>query len=335
MFSKYLRIACPIFASAIFVSTGAVAQNVGQSDKSFSEYPQSAVRFIVPFSPGSGNDIVSGMFAQLLAESFKQPFVVENRGGGGGTIGGAQIAKAEPDGYTIGMGSASSLAIAPYVMKKAPYDPIHDLAPVTLIGAAPFLVVVTPNFPANSFREFIAYAKANPGKINYGSAGIGTTNNLAVEVLNQMAKVKMTHVPYKGAAPATTAVMAGNIQMTFGPILSTVGLIKSKKLKVLAVTSGQRASKLSDVPTIAESGYPEYEYANWYGVVAPGKTPTAILEKLSSELIKHLATPVVRDKLESGGAIVMAFPSKKFGEFIRKEAETSRRVISELNLRAK
>jgi tripartite-type tricarboxylate transporter receptor subunit TctC len=295
-------------------------------------YPANPVRFIVPFAPGSGNDLVARKVGQLLSESLKQTFIMENQGGAGGMIGITQLTRATPNGYTIAMGSTSTLAIGPYMMKEPPYDPVRDVAPVTLIAAAPFLLVVSNKLPVNSVSELIAYAKANPGKLNFGSAGIGTTNHLGVEVLGSLAGISLTHVPFKGAAPANAAVIASEIEMTFGPILTTVPQVKQRQLKAIAVTGAQRASVMPDLPTVAESGFPGYQSVNWYGIVAPAKTPAPILDLLNREIVRHLATPEFRNQLTSDGAQVYGNSPKEFADIIRAETESYRKVIKSLNL---
>lgn len=297
-------------------------------------FPSAPVRFIVPFAPGSGNDLVARKIGNLLSESMKQTFIMENQAGAGGIIGIAQMTRAAPNGYTIAMGSTSTLAIGPYMMKEPPYDPVKDVAPVTLIASAQFVLVVAPKLPVNTFAELIAYAKANPGKLNFGSAGIGTTNHLGVEVLASQAGVNLTHVPFKGAAPANTAVMSGEVDLTFGPILTTVPQVKQRLLKAVAVTGIQRAGVLPDVPTVAESGYPGFQSANWYGIVAPARTPANIIDQLNKEIVKLLAMPELRNQLTNDGAQVFGNTPKEFSEFIRSESDLARKVIKALNLGA-
>ena len=295
-------------------------------------YPSNPIRFIVPFAPGSGNDLVSRKIGQLLSESVQQPVIIENQAGAGGVIGIAQLTRAAPNGYTIATGSPSTLAIAPYMMKDPPYDPVRDVAPITMIAAAPFVLIVNNQLPVNTFGELIAYAKANPGKLNFSSAGIGTTNHLGVELLNSVAGVDFQHIPFKGAAPAITALIAGQIHMTFGPILQTIPLLKQKQVKAIAFTGAQRSPVLPDLPTVAESGYPSYQSYNWYGVVAPAKTPLAIIDRLNREIVRHFSAPEVRTQLSNDGAQVYGNSPKEFTDIIRTEAERSKRLIKALNL---
>lgn len=297
-------------------------------------YPASPVRFIIPFAPGSGNDLVARKIGQQLSDSLKQTFIMENQAGAGGVIGITQLTRAQPNGYTIAMGSTSTLAIGPYMMKEPPYDPVRDVAPVTLIAAAPFLLVVSNKLPVGSVGELIAYARANPGKINFGSAGIGTTNHLGVEILASLAGVSVTHVPFKGAAPANAAVISGDIEMTYGPILTTVPQVKQKLLRAIAVTGAQRVGVMPDLPTVAESGFAGYQSVNWYGMVAPAKTPAPIIEFLNREIVRHLAAPELRNQLTSDGAQVYGNTAKEFTDMIRSETDSYRKVIKSLNLMA-
>ena len=201
-----------------------------------------------------------------------------------------------------------------------------------MIAAAPFVLIVNNQLPVNTFAELIAYTKANPGKLNFSSAGIGTTNHLGVELLNSVAGVDFQHIPFKGAAPAITALIAGQIHMTFGPILQTIPLLKQKQVKAIAFTGAQRSPVLPDLPTVAESGYPSYQSYNWYGVVAPAKTPPAIIDRLNREIVRHLSAPEVRTQLSNDGAQVYGNSPKEFNDIIRAEAERSKRLIKALNL---
>ncbi len=315
----------------VFGASGTLAQSSPTTSPA-SNYPNAPIRFIVPFAAGSGNDIVARRIGQLLSESLHQPLVMQNVGGAGGIIGMTQVTRSAPDGYTIGMGSPSTLAIAPYMMKNPPYDPVRDLAPVTLIAATPFILVVHPSVPVNSLAELVAHAKANPGKYNYSSAGKGTTHHLGVEMFNSIAGTDFAHVPFKGAAPATIAVASGEIDMIFGPILSTVPFLQSKKLKALAVTSAQRSPVVPSIPTIAESGYSGYQSVNWYGIVAPRGTPAAIIERLNRETVRQLGTPEIRNQLANSGAKVYGNTAKEFSDVIISESANAKNVIKRLNL---
>lgn len=330
MHSRALRISR--IALGLFMFFGGASWTLAQTPRSALSYPSAPIRFIVPFAAGSGNDIVSRRIGQLLSESLHQSVVIDNRDGAGGMIGITQVTRATADGYTIGMGSPSTLAMAPYMMKAPPYDPVRDIAPITLIAATPFVMVVHPRTAANTLAEYVAYAKANPGKLNYSSAGKGTTHHLAVEMFNSIAGTDFSHVPFKGAAPATVAVISGEIDMIFGPILSTVPYLQSKQLKALAITSAQRSPVLPNVPTIGESGYPGYQSVNWYGIVAPRGTPPAIIERLNREIVRILATPDIRKDLVSQGARVYGNTAKEFTDFIASESASAKKLIKQLNL---
>jgi tripartite-type tricarboxylate transporter receptor subunit TctC len=297
-------------------------------------YPNALIRFVVPFAPGSGNDILARRMGQLLSDSFKQTVIIENQAGAGGIIGIAQVARAAPNGYVIGMGSTSTLAIGPYMQKEPPYDPVKDLAPITLLASAPYIIALHPRVPASTLTELVTYAKANRGKLNYSSAGIGTTPHLAAEVFNKLAGVDFVHVPYKGAAPATAGAVAGEVQILYGPIVSTAPMLKSGQLKAVAMTGAQRSAVVPGIPTIAESGYPGYEASNWYGIVAPARTPVAITERLNREIVRHLSTPEVRAQITKDGAQVLGNSVNEFAEFIKNESERYKKIISELNLAA-
>jgi tripartite-type tricarboxylate transporter receptor subunit TctC len=304
------------------------AANAGAQAQS---WPSAPVRFLIPFAPGAGNDLLSRKIGQLLSESLKQPVIMENQAGAGGIIATQQLARSTPNGYTIAMGSPSTLSIAPYMMKEAPYDPIRDIAPVALIATAPFVVIVNNKLPVATLVELIAYAKANKGKLNFASAGTGTTIHLGGEVLNSMAGVDFQHIPFKGGGPAITAVMAGDVEMFLAPILQAAPLVQQKQVKGLAITALQRSPILPDLPTVAES-YPGYQCINWYGIVAPAKTPPAIIDRLNREIVKLLGTPELRTQLNNDGAQVAGGTPQEFSELIRNESERYRGIIKALKL---
>ena len=295
-------------------------------------YPNALIRFIVPFAPGSGNDTLARRMGQLLSESFKQTVIIENQAGAGGIIGIAQVTRAAPNGYTIGMGSTSTLGIGPYMQKEPPYDPVKDVAPVTLLATAPYILALHPKVPVSTFAELLTYSRANRGKLNYATAGIGTTPHLAAEVFNKQAGIDWTHVPYKGAAPATAGAVAGETQILYGPIVSTVPMLKSGQLKAVAMTGARRSPVVPDLPTFAESGFPGFEASNWYGIVAPARTPAAITERLHAEILRHLSSPEVRTQINNDGAQILGSGPSEFAEFIRNESERYKKVIKELNL---
>ncbi|MBI3936523.1 MAG: tripartite tricarboxylate transporter substrate binding protein [Betaproteobacteria bacterium] len=282
-------------------------------------YPARPLRLVVPFAPGGGNDIVARAIALRLTEALGQPVVVDNRGGAGGIIGTDTVAKAQPDGYTIGMGSTSALAINPALFKKLPFDPVRDFAPITLVASAPYILSVHPSVPAKSVKEFIALAKAKPETLHFSSAGNGATNHLAGEIFKTATGIDMVHVPYKGAGPAMFDAIAGQVQLTFGPMVSTLPHVRSRKLRGLGVSSAKRSSVAPELPTIAESGVPGYEVVNWYGMVAPASTPRTIVDRLNREIVRIIRSKELKERLTSEGAEVIANAPDAFAAFIKSE----------------
>ncbi len=293
------------------------------------DYPTRPVRFIVPFAPGGNTDVQGRLIAQKLTEIWNQQVVVDNRAGAGGTLGVEMLAKAPADGYTIALASFGNILVGPSLFPKLGYDPLKDLSPVVLVSQPPGLLVVNPGLPVKNVAELITYAKANPGKLNYGSAGNGTWNHLFAEHFKALTGIQMTHIPYKGANPAVTDVMSGQIQLSFGPFPAALPQIKSGRLRVLGVTSAQRSPLLPEVPTVAESGLPGYSAATWFAVLAPAKTPQAIITKLNRDINTVLARPEVKaafaaDGTEPAGGTPeqlresMRSGIKQWGELVRK-----------------
>jgi tripartite-type tricarboxylate transporter receptor subunit TctC len=265
-------------------------------------YPTKPIRFIIPFTPGGNTDVLGRLLGIKLTEAFGQQVVIDNRPGAGGTVGVDQAAKATPDGYTIVMGTFGSVLVANSLYKKLAYDPQRDLAPVVLVSTPPGLLVVHPSLPVKTVQDLIAYARANPGKLNYASSGAGTWNHLFGELFNATAKVKIVHVPYKGAVPAVTDVMGGQVQTMFAPFPPALPQLRSGKLHALAVSTAQRSGLLPDVPTVAESGLPGYAAEGWFAVLAPARTPAAIVKRLNGELNRALQLPDVKASLAADGA---------------------------------
>ena len=276
-----------LFASIAFVH----AQN----------YPTRPLRLIVPTAPGGGTDFTGRLVAAKLSESLGQQVVVENRGGGGGSVGADNAAKSTPDGYTLLLGSIATHAVNPALYKQLPYDHIKDFAPVSLIGTVPNALVVHPSVPVKSMQEFIAYAKANPGKINYGSSGVGSPPHLSMELLRSMTGINLVHVPYKGAGPALADLLGGQVQAMCTSLAGLINFIKSGRVRALGVTTAKRNPQLPDVPTIVESGVPGYEVTIWYAVFAPVATPKAIVQKLNAEMVKALNSPEMKERMALQG----------------------------------
>ena len=289
-------------------------------------YPTRPIRFIVPFPPGGGNDIVARLVAGKLAEGLGQQVVIDNRGGAGGTIGTDMTAKAPPDGHTMLINNLS-LAVNHTLVAKLPYDTLKDLAPVSLIGRQPNIVVVHPALPAKSVRELLELARAKPGGINYGSGGTGTASHLATELLKLMTKVELTHVPYKGLNPALTDLMGGRLQVIISTMASTLPHVKAGKLRALAVTTAQRSSFFPDVPTMDEAGVTRYEFSTWYGLLVPAGTPRTIVDRLNAETRKAVAQPSVQNQFSAQGLEPGASSAQTFGEYLRSEVEKWGRVV--------
>ena len=293
------------------------------------EYPSRPVRVVVPFAPGGPNDIIVRLVAPKLAESLGQPFVVENRAGAAGNIGTDYVAKSAPDGYTLLSVGPGSLIINP-LMGKVPYDTERDFAPVTLMARAPNALVVHPSLPARSVAELIALARARPGAINYGSGGEGSTPHLAGALFAAMAGVELTHVPYKGTAPATTDLVAGRVQIAFLGIPAVLPHARSGRLRVLAVTGLRRSPELPDVPTVDESGVPGYEVSPWYGLLAPAGTPRAIVARLALEATKIVRAPETGGKLALQGAESAGSTPEEYAAVIRADTSTWTRIVASL-----
>ena len=256
---------------------------------------------VVGFAPGGANDTLARILSLELNKALGQPVLVDNRPGAGGTIGADIVAKAPPDGHTLLLGSTGTNGIAPSLYTKLPYDQMKDLAPVSLVARSANLVVVNPSMPVKNVRELVALAKSQPGKLNYASSGVGSTLHLAMELFKSMAGVNIVHVPYKGDALALADVMVGNVDMSLLPIPPALPQAKAGKLRILAISSGKRMSTLPDVPTVAESGVPGYDFSSWYGVFAGGATPNDTVEKLAQEVHKAIAQPAVKSQIDRQG----------------------------------
>jgi tripartite-type tricarboxylate transporter receptor subunit TctC len=290
-------------------------------------YPAKPIHFIVPYPAGGPLDTVARLLGAKLSESTKQPVVVDNKPGAGGNIGADFVAKSPPDGYTILMGAVATHAINPTLYASIPYDPVRDFIPVTQVASTPNVLVVNPSVPASNVREFIAYAKANPGKLNFGSGSTGSAGHLAGELFDTLAGVKMVHVPYKGAGPAMQDLVAGQIQLMFDNLASSLGQIKAGRVKALAVTTAQRTTLAPDLPTIAESGLPGFDISTWFGIFLPAKTPQAIVEKLHAEFTRALASTDVREKMLQLGAEPVGSRPEEFAAFIKSEADKYAKLV--------
>jgi len=312
--------------AALGIACAAAAAQAPVAGAAAPAYPNRPIRFIVPFPPGGGNDIVGRIVALKLAEQLGASIVVDNRGGAGGTIGTYLTAKAPPDGHTLLINNIS-LAVNATLVPRLPYDTLKDLAPVSLIGRQPNVLVVHPAVPARSLRELLELARAKPGQLDYGSGGVGTASHLSTELLNLMAKVKLVHVPYKGLGPALTDLMGGQVQLIISTLASALPQLKAGKLRPLAVTTAKRSSFLPEVPSMDEAGVPGYEFNTWYGLLVPAGTPRAIVERLNGEIGRALASASVRDQLGPQGIEPAPGRPEAFGSYLRTEVEKWGKVV--------
>lgn len=294
-------------------------------------YPVRTIKLVVPFPPGAGTDAIARLVAQKLAQAMGASVVVENRTGAGGAIGAVEVARAEADGYTL-LFVASPFTTVAAASKSASYDPLAQFVPVAPIASGPLAFIVNPSVPAKTMREFVALARANPGKLNYGSAGPGSVNHLALELLNVRAGVDVVHVAYKGIAPATLDLLSGQIQAMTASIPATLPLVANKSVRVLAVTGPRRAVLLPDTPTWKESGIDNAEVINYWGIVAPVGTPKDIVARLNAEVAKVLKQPDVRERLEHEGAELIPGPPERLGRLIEADLESWKKLIVEAKL---
>ena len=296
------------------------------------DYPSRPVRIVVPFAPGGPNDIIVRLVALKLTETWGQPFLVENRPGAGGNVGTDFVAKAAPDGYTLLSVGPGSLIINPLI-GKVPYDTARDFAPVILMARAPNALVAHPSLPAGSVKELIELARSQPGRVNYGSGGNGSTPHLAGAMFAAMAGIALTHVPYKGTAPATADLIGGQVQIAFLGIPTVLPHVKSGKLRVLAVTGRHRSPELPGVPTVDEAGVPGYELSPWYGLLAPAGTPRAIIGGLNAAVTQILRTAEMKEKLTAQGAEAAGGSPEEFAAVIRADTSTWSRVVRDAGIR--
>lgn len=297
-----------------------------------STYPDRQIKIISPFATGGIADTFSRVLAQGLSEAWSVPVIVENKTGGGGNIGSDFVAKSPADGYTLVMGNIGSHAVNPFLMKNMTYDPLRDFQPVAFVLDAEGLLVVNPEVPAKNVAELIAYVRANPGKISYGSGGVGTTSHLAGELFKSLAKVDMTHIPYKGNAPAITDLIGGQTQVMFATMPTVLPYVKTGKLRALAVIGATRSPSLPEVPTVAET-LPGFDVSNWIGIFAPNGTPASITNKLNAEIVKIMQQPNVQKRLETEGAKFKVMTPEQFGAFQRNEASKWSKTIRDAGLK--
>ena len=296
-------------------------------------YPSRPLRVVIPFAPGASNDITARLIAPRLSDALRVAVVVDNRAGAGGVLGADLVAKAQPDGYTVLMGSPGPLTVNPVMISQLPYQPKRDFAAVTLIAMVPLILQVNPSIPAKSIQELIALATAAPGKLNYASAGVGSVPHLAGELFKLIAKVDVTHIPYKGSSPAITDLLGGQVSMFFDNMASAVPYVKAGRLRALAITTPKRSAVLPDLPTMIEAGVPAYEAYSWNGVVVPVATPKVAVERLAKEISAVLAHPEIREKMNALGAEIVASSPAAFAAFIDKETQKWGQVVRAANIK--
>lgn len=296
-------------------------------------YPNKPVTLLVPWAPGGSTDILARVLSEHLTKSLGQPVIVDNKPGASGNIGSATVARAKPDGYTLLIGSMSTHAMNPALMSNMPFRGVEDFTPLGLLAYVTNTMVVHPSVPANNVRELIDYARANPGKLAYASAGPGSTNHLSAVLFEKMAKVEMLHVPYKGGAPAVVDTVAGQTQLLFSAGTQTLPHVKAGKLRLLAVTEGKRSPLMPDVPTVAET-IPGYELAVWYGAFGPAGMPKDLVSRLNAEINKVMALPEVKQKMEAIGVETTTSTPQQFGQVLRRDADRYGKLIRELKITA-
>jgi tripartite-type tricarboxylate transporter receptor subunit TctC len=305
-----------ITALTLFACEFAVAQS----------YPSKPIRLVVPFAPGGGTDIIARVLTLRLNEALGEPVVADNRGGAGSTVGSDIVCKAPADGYTMLLGNIS-LAFNAWMYKSLPYNALRDLAPVSMVAVQPNIVVIHPSVPAKSIKEFADYARANPGKLSYASAGSGSGTHLAGEMLKDRLKIDMLHVPYKGTGPAITDLMGGQVQVMISTFASALPHVRSGRLRALGVTSAKRSAATPDVPTLMESGVPDYDYSTWYALFLPAGAPRPIVDKLNHVTRQVLATEDTRQKFDAQGVEPWSNTPAELGAYLRAETEKWGKVV--------
>jgi tripartite-type tricarboxylate transporter receptor subunit TctC len=295
------------------------------------DYPSRPIRFVAPFAPGGGNDITSRIVAEGLSQALGKPVIVDNRPGAGSIVGTEIVAKAAPDGHTL-LNAGISIAFNAALYRKLPFDSLRDLAPVTLLADQPNVLVAHPSLPAKTLKEFISLARSAPGKLTYGSSGVGGGTHLAMELLILSLKIDLVHVPYKGTGPGLSALLGNQISVLFSTYASALPHVKAGRLHAFGVSNARRAPTLPDVPTLAESGVPGYEYSTRYGLLAPARTPRAIIERLNQAAAGVLGSQEVKQKLQAQGIDPMPSTSAEYGAYLKSETEKWARVVRAANI---
>ena len=316
-----------LLTALVVAATATIAPAMAQ------DYPSKPVTLVVPFAPGGSSDVISRFVGQKLSEMWKQSVIIDNKAGGGGQIAMSGVARAAPDGYTLILGHIGTLAVNPSMFEKLSYDYKKEFKPVAMLAIVPSAIAVNPALPINNVKDLIAYAKANPGKLNYGSAGNGSAGHLAMEYFKDITKVDAQHVPYKGTGPMLTDLLSGQTQITYNGVLPLVPHAKAGKLRVIAVGSPKRLAILPDAPTIDESGFPGFETSQWYGVLAPAATPPAIIAKLNADINKVLAEADIQKRLADDGAVAGSGSPEAFGSYIDAEEKRWGAVVKKAGIK--
>lgn len=311
-----------------------LGMSLGLSNALADTWPTKPVRFLVPFAPGGTSEIVARSVAAELTKQLSQSVYVENKPGGAGTVAMIEASKSAPDGHTIILGHVGTLAVNPYMMPNHPYDVNKEFIPVTLLAKVPNVFVIHPDVPAKNLKEFIAYAKKNPGKLDYGSAGNASAGHLAMEYLKLVAGISLTHIPYRGTGPQLADLLAGRTHASSAGLPALGAHIRAGKLRAIAVGTLQRIPALPDVPTVVETGFKDFETSQWYGILAPAGTPVDVVKKIQEESYKALKSSAVTERFATDNAIGGGGPSADFAAFIAKEQKTWNRIVKDANIKA-
>lgn len=315
-----------LLASAVAAMQGSVLAQ--------STWPARPVRMVIGYPPGGSTDVAGRLLAEQLGRRLGQQVVVENRAGAGGTVGATSVVRAESDGYTLLLAASPEVSIAPITRKEMPYDPVRDLQPITLVGQVPFFLVVNPSVPANTLAEFIAHAKANPGKLSYSSFGSNTSNHLAGELFKSVAGVDSVHVPYKGSGPSIIDLIGGQVQYTFDTPPAVLEHVRAGKLRALAVATRERLASAPQVPTFAEAGLPGFSGGTWFGLFAPAKTPRALIERLNTEVVALLKSPELSKAFADRGIVASPQKPEDFAGFVQAEVDKWKSLAAKVGITA-
>ena len=327
------RLKSPLLFFTILMSIAALA--VGRDLAHAENYPSHPIHLIVPYAAGGAADSIARVLAKRVGNALGESIVVENRGGGAAITGTEFVNKSEPDGYTLLLGQSGPISINPAVYKSLPYDPVKDFAPISLTTTYPYVMVVNSALGVKTLQEFVALAKAKPGELNYGTAGVGASNHLVTELFASRAGIKMTHIPYRGTALAVADLLAGQVQVVFSDPISALQLVNSGALVALAVTSKERSPVMPDVPTISESGFPGFDAVGWHGILAPAKTPSPIVARLNAEIVEALKDPDTKALLKRQAMQVVGSSPQDFASFIKQDLATWKEVAAQARIEVK